>query len=84
MTTQRLAAKDLDTDAIIEFIRRHNEETGHWCLMYDLLEAFPGVPWKVMQAKMKRLVEKPKDKRIVEGCACGCRGDFYIRGMQWG
>ena len=37
--------------------------------------AFPeGTPDKLLLAKMRMLI----DRRLVDGCTCGCRGDFYI------
>lgn len=36
--------------------------------VYDV----PGVPKKVVLAKAQRLI----DRRLLDGCTCGCRGDF--------
>jgi hypothetical protein len=33
------------------------------------------VPEKVVRAKAKRLIKRG----LIDGCACGCRGDFRIR-----
>lgn len=34
----------------------------------------PGVPWKVVLAKFRRV----RDRGLVDGCDCGCRGDFEL------
>lgn len=39
-------------------------------------EEVPGVPWKIVLAKAKRLI----NRKIIDGCPCGCRGDFEIIG----
>jgi hypothetical protein len=33
---------------------------------------YPDMPWKVVLAKAKSLIRRG----LVDGCACGCRGDF--------
>jgi hypothetical protein len=33
---------------------------------------WPNVPPKVVRAKAKRLIAR----RLIDGCSCGCRGDF--------
>lgn len=33
-----------------------------------------GVPWKVLQAKLKAL----RRRGLIDGCACGCRGDWEL------
>lgn len=40
----------------------------------------PGVPWKVVLAKFRRM----KHRGLAEGCDCSCRGDFYLtpKGLQ--
>nr|WP_046285030.1 hypothetical protein [Mycobacterium sp. UM_NZ2] len=34
----------------------------------------PGVPWKVVLAKFRRV----NKRGLVDGCDCGCRGDFEL------
>lgn len=41
---------------------------------WEIYKAFPGVPEKVVQAKLRNMVARKK----LNGCACGCRGDFLI------
>ena len=47
-----------------------------WCLTFDLEERFPQYPYKVLRAKCARLVKRG----LLDGCTCGCRGDFYVIG----
>lgn len=35
-------------------------------------------PWRLVRAKAQKLI----DKGLLDGCACGCRGDYYIPG-EW-
>lgn len=35
-------------------------------------------PWRLLKAKARKLI----DKGLLKGCACGCRGDYYIPG-EW-
>lgn len=37
-------------------------------------QEYPGVPPKLMLAKAKGLIKRG----IIDGCACGCRGDFEV------
>ena len=51
-----------------------------WCLIWDLEERLPGFPRKVITAKCRQLIKRG----LLEGCTCGCRGDYYIPGGLWG
>lgn len=43
--------------------------------MPTLVPAFPpGCDWKLMNAKMNGLLRRG----LVDGCPCGCRGDWHI------
>lgn len=41
-----------------------------------LVDKFPAVPWKVLRAKARKLI----NRRLLDGCCCGCRGDFELTG----
>ncbi len=73
-------AKHLDTRKVLEFIVEYCKKTGHlWTTYYDLEREFPDwnkIPDKVRRAKMAKLVAKG----YLDGCLCGCRGDFE---PQW-
>jgi len=78
-----IQAKHLDTRKVLEFIVDHCKATGHlWTTYYDLEAGFPDwdkFPDKVRRAKMRKLVAKG----YLDGCLCGCRGDFEPRGPAY-
>lgn len=45
---------------------------GHPELVGATAQDWPDVPPKVVLAKAKRLIAR----RLIDGCSCGCRGDF--------
>jgi hypothetical protein len=78
-----IQAKHLDTRKILEFIVDHCKKTGHlWTTFYDLEDGFPDwdkYPDKVIRAKMRSLVKQG----YLNGCNCGCRGDFEPQGLAY-
>ncbi len=67
-----MQAKDLDDRVILAFLSGRES----WAFMWDMEKLFPGAPAKVVLAKMRGLVKR----KLVDGCTCGCRGDFEITG----
>src|SRR5260221_371501 len=71
--------KDIPDQPVLDFIAAQG---GKWCtwngdgsVMPNVAVAMPeGVPAKVVLAKMRRLIKRG----LVEGCICGCRGDFHL------
>lgn len=46
-----------------------------WVFTSDLaLHLSEHIPWKVVLAKLRALVKR----KLLDGCACGCRGDFWV------
>ena len=45
-----------------------------WVMRWDLDEAFPAVPRRLMFAKCNRLIARG----LLTGCTCGCRGDYEL------
>jgi hypothetical protein len=45
-----------------------------WVFTWDVEKHLPRIPYKVLMAKLSKLV----NRGLLEGCACGCRGDFYL------
>jgi len=79
-----MQTKDIPEAPIIEFLLKQNRPTG-WhalggtlggtSLMPSVRDAFPhGTPDNMILSKMRSLIKRG----IVNGCACGCRGDFTI------
>lgn len=48
----------------------------NWCWTeWNVMEAMPtGIPPKLALAKMRMMIRRG----VVDGCPCGCRGDFVI------
>ncbi len=74
-----MKAADLSTEEFLGFIRGLNVERradggAGWVLMWDLEARWPEVPYKVLLAKARILIRKKK----LNGCGCGCRGDFVL------
>lgn len=64
-------AKDVpEAEVLALMAARHPSWTQSW----DLQEAFPRFPPKVLLAKMRAL----KKRGLVDGCGCGCRGDWEL------
>ncbi len=77
--------KDIPDKPILEFLLNNK---GNWCNWHfedekDVRNAMPNnlASEKLILAKMKQLIKRG----LVEGCACGCRGDFEIttKGEQY-
>lgn len=68
-------ARDIPGELVLGIVEEVNA-TGRWCMMWDLQEALPDAPYKVILAKMRRL----EKQNAIVGCTCGCRGDFVIKG----
>lgn len=68
---------DLDTDALLGLIGaaslQQDPDSMGWVFCWD----FPDdrlIPWKVYQAKLRRLIRRG----WLSGCGCGCRGDYTL------
>lgn len=72
-----MQCKDIPTEPVLRFLA---ERPGVWCNWYfgdenDVGQAMPaGTPEKLVLAKMRGLIAKD----LVDGCPCGCRGDFVL------
>ena len=75
-----MQCKDIPDEPIIQFLREHSGpfEWATWgpsAGMPTVQDAMPpGTPPKLQLAKMRMLMRRG----IVQGCPCGCRGDFYL------
>lgn len=75
---KRLQCKHIPDGPILAFLHRLNQRWANWFGdEYDnsVTHAMPcGVPDKLVLAKMRQLMHRG----LVDGCDCGCRGDFVI------
>jgi hypothetical protein len=83
---KRLQGKDLSTLKILQFLAQfdHSQWKSWWANLPDkdwgdwsIANQFPEINQSnevVLLRKMSRLISKG----YVNGCDCGCRGDFYI------
>lgn len=77
-----MQAKDVPAEPILEFLSKCTQMAG-WHNFFPREEYCPTVrdempcstPPKVVLAKMKSLIKRG----IVQGCCCGCRGDFVLK-----
>lgn len=67
-----MKTKDIDKKVILDLLRtRSNAWTSRWVIA----EQFPeSTPPKLILSAMRSLIKRG----LVEGCCCGCRGDFEI------
>lgn len=73
----RLQTKDIPTEPVLEFLAGLRGAPAAWWKSEGIptvASVFPGIPEKLLLAKMRSLLKR----QFVEGCACGCRGDFVI------
>jgi hypothetical protein len=72
-----MKCKDIPDLPILEFLARNPGKWHNWYFKdeRDVTQVMPaGTPEKLVLAKMRMLMRRG----FVEGCACGCRGDFEI------
>lgn len=67
---KKLQAKHIDAAKLLALVGRQ-EYT--WVDGWFIAEAL-GLPWKVVNARLAALARQG----IVEGCSCGCRGDWHL------
>ena len=80
MREKLLQAKDITEEQFLGAVHKANEQTSvvfGWpidtAMVWDLARILD-VPEKIVRAKAARLIKKG----VLEGCTCGCRGDFRI------
>lgn len=75
-----MQCKDIPDKPILELLNTFHGVWATWFpgeygAMKSILPAFPqDCPDKLVIAKMSRLI----DRGLVDGCGCGCRGDYVI------
>lgn len=71
-----MQCKDIPDQPVLRFLA---QRPGQWHNWYfgddkDVTQAMPPAPEKLVLAKMRMLMRRG----LVDGCSCGCRGDFVI------
>lgn len=74
MSGERLQAKDISDVEMLEAVREAGTGSSGWAMAWDVDALNPAYPPKVQQAKRSKLIKRG----LMEGCTCGCRGDFYL------
>ncbi len=71
-----MKASDIPDLTLLAVIDHVNRQKGYWANNGDIQMVMEeaGVPDKVILAKCARL----KKRKLVDGCACGCRGDWEL------
>lgn len=78
---KKMQANDIPEVAVLQFLESLNGSPATWfdnegeLFANSVQHGMPaGVPPKIALAKMAAMIRK----ELVDGCACGCRGDFII------
>ena len=74
-----MQCKDIPDRPILQYLVNR---PGVWCTRwpdgaagFNVTECMPAeTPEKLVLAKMRQLIRR----KLVDGCGCGCRGDFVI------
>jgi hypothetical protein len=77
-----MQCKDIPDEPILQFLAGPYEEwpVPGWATWFgddfpnSVTHAMPGAPRKLALAKMASMIRRG----LVDGCACGCRGDFRL------
>ena len=76
-----MQCKDIPEEPIMEWLRKNTTPSkwATWGEGYGIMPTVsecmpPGTPEKLQIAKMRQMINKGK----VQGCGCGCRGDYHI------
>jgi len=69
-----MKASDISDKLILRIIHDQCVQRQLWAHLRDIQNALPKFPVRVVLAKLRQLVRR----RLVNGCGCGCRGDFEI------
>jgi hypothetical protein len=66
-----MQAKDISDEAFLAAVQ--GATRGPWATRWDVTAALEA-PEKVVLAKARKLIRRG----LLDGCACGCRGDFQV------
>ena len=71
---RKVKAADIDGVALIRLVDRIGRPLGgmRWAQCWDIAPHYPTTPYRVVHAKLTRLL----NVGLLDGCPCGCRGDW--------
>lgn len=72
-----MQTKDIPDAPVLVFLLKQNGEWTNWFgdkFENSVTHAMPGVPPKLVLSKMRSMIKRG----LVDGCGCGCRGDFVL------
>lgn len=67
-------AADIDTVGLLQVAAMVYDQLERPALIWDFARHYPTTPWRVINAKLRRLGLAG----LLEGCDCGCRGDWVL------
>lgn len=70
-----MQAKDISDDVVLDAIKtRGRNGVAIWSTRWDIQDELAQFPKKVVIAKLRSMIKR----KLIDGCVCGCRGDFEI------
>lgn len=67
-------ASDIPDQTFLDTVRACGRGRSGWAMEWDVTARL-GYPRKVVLAKARKLIKRG----LMDGCACGCRGDWVPR-----
>lgn len=74
-----MQVKDIPDELILETMKKIRKPRDSWVNLFDIQEALPNIPPKVILAKLRNMCNRD----VVDGCCCGCSGGFIICGLDY-
>jgi hypothetical protein len=68
------SAKQILDIEVLRFIADSKWPGTSWAMFSMVCDAFPLFCEKVVRAKLHALIKR----KLIDGCTCGCRGDFEV------
>jgi len=69
-----MQCKDIADRPLLQFVATRQREKGLWVNAWDFEPPYSDLPDKLFRAKMDTLIRRG----LLDGCACGCRGDYEM------
>lgn len=72
----RMQAKDVSDAQVLGAMASTRGRNGvsRWSTLWDVQESLASFPPKVVLSKLRSMIKR----KVIGGCACGCRGDFEV------